>query len=95
MQERVYEDQFVTHCKSLGFPCLKLRVDGQDGFPDRTVLTDGGACFVEFKRPGQRLRPQQRLFKNQIEHLGYSYCIAYCLDDAVQFLSLFLEGEIV
>jgi len=87
MLECIYERQFARHCESIGVECLKLRVDGRDGFPDRTILCAGGTVgFVEFKRPGKQLRPQQQLWKRLLETLGFPYAIAFSFEDAVVFL---------
>ncbi len=93
MLECVYERQFATHCSNVGVECLKLRVDGRDGFPDRTLLYSGGTIgFLEFKQPGKRLRPQQRLWKRHLESLDFPYAIAYSLEDAVAFLDTLLDN---
>ena len=92
--ERTYEESFARHCESVGVECLKLRIDGRDGFPDRTLLGSGCAIgFVEFKRPGKTLRPQQRLWKRTLEALGFPYAIAYSHEDAVAFLDSLLRRD--
>lgn len=92
MLECVYEKQFATYCTNVGVECLKLRIDGRDGFPDRTVLCPGGNIgFIEFKQPGRELRPQQRLWKRHLESLDFPYTIAYSFEDAVDFLNTLLD----
>ena len=94
MLEAIYERQFSRHCESIGVECLKLRIDGRDGFPDRTLLCpDGSVGFVEFKQPGKQLRPQQRLWKRLLESLGFAYAIAFSFEDAVAFLDTLLETD--
>ena len=91
--EAKYEQQFVEHCRSVGVQCLKLRVDGRDGFPDRTLLFPGGeVAFVEFKRPGCKLRPQQKAWKAGLEKLDFRFTTAFSLEDAINFLDDILEN---
>ena len=57
----------------LGGECLKLKLDGRTGFPDRTILLPGcSPIFVEFKKPGGKLRAAQVKWKERLEELnGY------------------------
>ncbi len=86
--EATQENRFVRYAKGQGFECLKLRIDGQDGFPDRTILTPGGeVLFVEFKRTSKdKLRPQQRKWKKKLESLGFKVCVARSFEEAQDFL---------
>lgn len=68
--ERDAEDQFVHWIESLGFAAWKLRIDGQDGFPDRAVVSDRGTVFFEFKRSDGRLRPRQIKVIGQLRKIG-------------------------
>ena len=60
MLERDIEARVVKYVESLGGEALKLRIDGKNGFPDRTViLPNGKVFFVEFKTPDGSLRSAQ------------------------------------
>jgi hypothetical protein len=93
MLERDFENKFVRYAQSLGHPCLKLRIDGVDGFPDRTVLTASGIFFLEFKRPGGVLRPQQRKWKKILTGLGFTFGVVESYTDAVAVLEQYLKGH--
>ena len=80
--ERDAEDRFVTWIESLGFEAWKLRIDGRDGFPDRTVVTDQGTAFFEFKRPGGKLRPQQRQLIRRLGELKAPVFVVHTLKEA-------------
>ena len=80
--ERDAEDRFVTWIESLGFQAWKLRIDGRNGFPDRTVVTDRGTVFFEFKRPGEDLRPQQRNVVKTLQSLGRSVFVVESVREA-------------
>lgn len=70
--ESEIEDAFVAYAESCGCQALKLRIDGKNGFPDRTVLMPGRrALFFEFKRPGGKLRSMQRFWWMTLESLGH------------------------
>ena len=88
------ESQFVRAVsRRYAWPCLKLRIDGQNGFPDRTVLTPRGPWFVEFKRPGGQLSAQQKRWRRRLESLGYPFELTYSADDAVQALHAWYSGD--
>lgn len=70
--ESEIEAAFVAYAEARGCQALKLRIDGQNGFPDRTVLMpDRRVLFFEFKRPGGKLRPMQRVWWMTLESLGH------------------------
>ena len=64
-------------CKELsvlapGTVALKVTPDGSTGWPDRMfLLPDETVFFVEFKRPGGKLRPLQEYRKKHLEDLGF------------------------
>ena len=75
--EKHTEEKFVAWCQANKWECLKLRIDGQNGFPDRTVITPWGVFFVEFKRTANdALRPRQQFWQNCLEELR-QYCIVH------------------
>lgn len=57
--EREIEAYFVSECKKLGAEVRKLTWIGRRGAPDRVVFYHG-VYFVELKRPGGKLRPEQQ-----------------------------------
>lgn len=80
--EADHEEAFVDWCHARGVECLKLRVDGVDGFPDRTVITPRGVCFFEFKKRGGRLRPQQRKMIDRLRKQGRSVFVVFSFQEA-------------
>lgn len=69
--EATTENAFVKYAESKDCLALKLRIDGSNGFPDRTVITPGGIFFAEFKRPDGKLRPAQKVLIEQLRALGF------------------------
>lgn len=54
-----------------GGKAYKFTSPGTDGMPDRLLVLPGGLiCFVELKRPGQKLRPLQVRRHQQLRDLG-------------------------
>ena len=61
MLESSIERRFVSKMKALGILAIKLKLMGNRGLPDRMLLLPGGrVIFIEFKRPGEDLRPLQK-----------------------------------
>ena len=56
--------------RSLGYWCLKVQVIGIRGYPDLLCIGHGRAFFMEIKRPGKKLRPNQHLRRNQLRSAG-------------------------
>lgn len=88
--ESTVESAFVAYAESIGCKALKLRIDGQNGWPDRTVVTPRGTLFAEFKTEAGKLRPMQRVWKKVLEDLGYIYIIPRQIGDAEKELDRFL-----
>jgi len=87
------EAHFVRYCHypARGVYALKLRIDGANGFPDRTVLTPAGVFFVEFKAPAGKLSPTQIAWKAKLEKLGFAVLVPKAIGEAEKFLDDFLR----
>lgn len=57
------------------------------GTPDLIVIWRGRAIWMEVKREGEYLRPEQRELHNDIKECGCSISVVRSLADAVDFLS--------
>ena len=74
------ENDFVKYAESRGCLAIKLRIDGQRGFPDRTVITPRGrVLFIEFKKPGGQLSYHQQRWIRNLRSLGH---VAFSVDNA-------------
>jgi hypothetical protein len=91
MIEREIEDAFCEYCFDIGLQALKLRIDGVNGFPDRTVLTSKGVFFIEFKTPTGRLSKQQIYWLNYLGTLGFKTVLCRSYEQAVESLDQFLK----
>lgn len=94
-KESKKEAEFSLWIQGLGFEALKLRIEGDDGFPDRTVLLSGGrSWFVEWKRgPSDKLRPRQRFWKRRLESLGHFVLVTHSLAEAKASFLEFLNND--
>ncbi len=79
MRETDIEKTLVQAIEELGGKAFKFSSPGNAGVPDRVVLVDGKAYFVELKAPGQKLRPLQEYRRKQLEELGFE---VYVIDSA-------------
>ncbi len=62
------------------------------GFPDRMLLAPGGRiAFVELKRPGQKLKPAQKLVRKWLKGLGFLVTTLDTPQEAKDFFSEWLD----
>ena len=79
MSERLLEAACRGYARQRG--CLSFKLwPTMAGLPDRLFLLPGGrALFVEFKAPGGRLSPVQRLRHRQFAVVGWTVCVVRTL----------------
>lgn len=71
-KESVAENECVAWCKSQGGLALKLKNDGERGFPDRTLMFPGAlVLFVEMKTEIGHTSPQQDIWIARLRGLGF------------------------
>lgn len=83
--ERHIEKRCVSYAQEHGYESVKLDM-ARRSYPDRLFLgPDKKVFFVEFKRPGQKLRTHQRASHARLERLGWT---VYVIDDFDSFVRL-------
>lgn len=93
MLEKEIENQIVEYAESLDAKALKLRIDGQNGWPDRTVIFPLAPAFtIEVKKPGGRLSAKQKYWHSELWRLGMKNYVVDNIDDAIQILDA--RGEV-
>lgn len=94
MVEADIENEFVAYAIDRGCMALKLRVDGKNGFPDRTILCPGGrVLLIEFKTPRGRLSLLQKVWLAELRRLGFEAVVSTRYEHAMTILDEFLEGN--
>ena len=89
--EATIENRFVEYAEARDCMALKLRIDGRNGWPDRTVITPAGrTMFVEFKTTKGCLSAAQREWIVELQSLGYDVTVATSFLQAKDALDLFL-----
>lgn len=69
MDEKTIEQRLVKKARALGALCYKFTSPGTIGVPDRMIVCPNGTVmFVEVKRPGEKLRPNQVARVKQLEN---------------------------
>lgn len=64
---------------------------GVTGLSDLLFIGDGYCAFIEVKKPGGRLRPEQRAFIWRMRELHQRAGVAYSVEDALSII----RGEVV
>ena len=57
--EKDVEQHLKKQVENFGGLCLKFISPGTRGVPDRLIIYNGNVLFVELKKPGGKLRPDQ------------------------------------
>jgi hypothetical protein len=72
--EAVEQANFAKACRSRGWRAVWHRTDKRStanrGCPDFIVGARGTTFWIEFKRPGEELRPDQAAFKKELAQNG-------------------------
>lgn len=87
MQESYIENKVCEWAKKNGWLVRKLQWIGREGAPDRLFLKAGRFVLIEFKRPGQKPRPSQRLEIKRLRQYGATVAVIDNVEDGIAFLS--------
>jgi hypothetical protein len=72
-----------ARCMQMG----ALKGDGlKIGFPDLIAIWNRGVAFLEVKRPGGKLSPQQLIMHVRLNELGYTPAVVTSQKEAFDFL---------
>jgi hypothetical protein len=91
--ERVQQREFASWLTLEGYPFCWHRTDkkstGTLGCPDFAVGVCGITMWIEFKRPGYRLSPDQEKFKEKLERQKIDYHLVYSADEAIKLIAAY------
>ena len=60
---------------------------GVTGLSDLLFVGENGLCaFIEVKKPGGRIRPEQKNFIKAVQSRGHAAGIAYSVEDALRII---------
>jgi len=93
--EAKVETDIVAWATSMGGVALKLKIDGQRGFPDRTILMPGGiVLFVEVKKPkGGVVSQQQKDWVRKLSDLGFVVIVATSVEQVMDAYAVAVESR--
>ena len=86
--EKALERNLNKEVKALGGWSLKILSNFITGLPDRLVLLNGRAYFVEVKSEGKKPSPIQRVVHKKLEALGFPVSVI----DTTEKLNSFING---
>ena len=85
--ESYEENKAVRWARRRGVLTTKLKIAGQNGWPDRAFWLPGGqVMMVEFKRKGERPRKLQRHVMERLKDLGFAVFWTDDADEAIRYL---------
>jgi hypothetical protein len=89
MNESDLEADVIAWANSQGGYALKLKIDGQRGFPDRTIFLPGSQLIIpELKKPNKNDggSVNQKKWVRRLSELGFSTAFCESLDDVKALL---------
>jgi hypothetical protein len=88
--EIVEQRNFALECKHRGWRTLwhatHKRSTANRGAPDFVVGVRGKTFWIEFKRPGEDLRPDQAAFKKELAQNGIVMHVVHSASQAVEVI---------
>jgi len=81
MRESHIENAVRKHAKALGWRAEKVNTVNDRGRPDRRFSRAGRYFYIEFKAPGEKLRPKQ---EDQIRKMRAEGDTVYVVDNIQQ-----------
>lgn len=91
--EAEVESALVAYANATGCLCLKLKIEGRRGFPDRMIVTPSGVHgYAELKRPvGGQLSRHQDAWADYLKGRKCNYDTPRTAEAARDFIDLLLE----
>ena len=78
----------LDYCRGKGWLCVHSRMDRRTttavGISDFIIVAPQAVWFIECKRPGQKLRPEQAAFRAQILKLGWPHATVHSMAEFLQ-----------
>lgn len=78
MLENKVENHLRKEVEKIKGKAFKFSSPGNNGVPDRIVLYKGKTYFVELKKPGETLRPLQKVIVKRFRNNGFK---VYVIDN--------------
>lgn len=87
MLENKIEIELRKQVEEIGGKAFKFSSINNNGVPDRLVLIKGQCYFVELKRPGEKLRPLQKVVRKRFQKLGFKVYVIDSIEKVGDFIS--------
>lgn len=94
MLESKIEKEFRIKVRSVGGKAYKFSSPGNNGVPDRIVVYKGKCYFVELKKPGEDLKPRQKVVKKHFKKLGFEVYKIDSVELVDKFVKEVLQHEV-
>lgn len=89
--ESKIEGAASDYARSRRLMFIKLNVTGSVGWPDRAYFFRGRTLFIEFKRPGEKLRPAQAFVIERLQNAGFEVHVIDDFEQAKQVIDAFMS----
>lgn len=87
MLENKVEVNLRKQVEKIKGKAYKFSSPGNNGVPDRIVLYKGKTYFVELKRPGETLRPLQKVVVKRFRQMGFKVYVIDSIEKVGGFIN--------
>src|SRR5215831_12533435 len=91
--ERDIEIAVIEYAHRMGCLYVKLNIVGRVGWPDRMFLYHGKVLFIEFKRPGERVRAIQQYIHKQLRQQGFNVEVVDSITNGKHYIDILTEDS--
>jgi hypothetical protein len=93
VRESTIEGKVKAWARSKGILALKMTPRGVVGYPDDFFFYQRKVAIIEFKAPGKRPEPIQKVRMEELMDLGFPVLLCDDVDDGIMFLKAVFFGR--
>ena len=93
--EKSIQKKVISYARSHDFIALKINVGSQSGWPDYVLIDpDGWHVWIEFKKPGEELRPLQVHRKTQLTERGIPVTVIDNEELGIEYIDILVAARV-
>ena len=87
LSEQAIQKKIINQLEREGYLVLKLIKCNKNGYPDLLAVKENDTMFIEVKKPGGTVSPEQINFIDQMQKRGCVAGIAHSPEEAIEIVN--------